>query len=747
MERQVIFRDRQEVQAEDLNNLQNWCDEALQHVIVDAISSEKHFVGFNVSARSATEIMVEPGRLYDGTGKVYFLAQSQILSIFQYLPIQDQKWIAVSIYGVEEETDLQPRDFLVDLQTGQTQPQVVAMEKRRKVEIHLSPGLESPTPEKPQPPTGYTLIAYVRLSPSGIQEIIAGTNKLPNLFDTTQKYLQLERWTKLQEPRIASIVSDISGLSRELATKASVHHLIQLAIDMAKVKERLELPDDYVFYGADHFLDERESDTNQSEYSAYIDEGLRPSPEAMQVLGSLRILNPLDPNVKIFSNGTIMPKYEEMPRLQITNYVGQIQINTYQYQTVQTVLRTVQRQRLRYGENRTVCTNSAFWRSGQYDPATGIFRMNEETWEVDPQTRENAISNWGSVRFTRFWYDSYTESYWDTITQTHTINGSIIAQSFLVSYTGWLTSVELYFTSVSTEGNLTLLITEVTRGQPDVSKAMTKIDLAPSALTTGWTRIPLPRPLFLEAGKRYAIVLITSASHRVGYSLGTEYTQGLLLYSQDGQFFTEAAERDLMMRLNFARFTAPVVYCQLEPLQLSGGIHDIDIIFEGITPDATELIFEYQLEGIWHPISRDTAERLRTAPALLPIRVVFVGTIDLMPQINLNTSQVVVQRYGMQFTHFSTTRTLQTGSSNIIVRILVENYKPNKHTVSCNLIVGNNTVNPSSTTYDVVSETARWIEYRFQLSSATTSYKIKLQGSTTDRFDHFHVAARYDIAL
>jgi len=428
MERQVIFRDRQELQAHDLNNLQTWADEALSHVISDAISNENHIVGLTVSARSATEITVSPGRLYVGqTGKVYFLSQEQTISVFSYLPIQDEKWLAVSVYGIEEETDIQPRDFLVDLQTGQTQPQMVAMEKRRKIEIHIASGLESPTPEKPEPPTGYTLIAYVKLNPSGIQTIETSENKkLPNLLKVSQRVSNLEAWTKAQEPRIASIVSDIAGISKELSQKASLQQIIQLAMDMANVKERLELPDNYVFYGADHFLDLSETDTSPSDYSAEVYEGVRPAPAAKQNLGRLKILNPLDPNVKIFPNGAILPKFQEVVRLQIGDYKGSIQINAYQYQTTQVVQRTIQRQRIVYGEQRTVCTNSAFWQSGRYDPATGIFRRGDETWEVSPNTRQNALINHRPVRLTRFWYTTYEEPYWDVITITHTINGSII---------------------------------------------------------------------------------------------------------------------------------------------------------------------------------------------------------------------------------------------------------------------------------------------------------------------------------
>ena len=39
MERKVIFRDRQEFQGADVNNIQEFIDETLQNVITDALTN------------------------------------------------------------------------------------------------------------------------------------------------------------------------------------------------------------------------------------------------------------------------------------------------------------------------------------------------------------------------------------------------------------------------------------------------------------------------------------------------------------------------------------------------------------------------------------------------------------------------------------------------------------------------------------------------------------------------------------
>ncbi|MBZ9576729.1 hypothetical protein [Modicisalibacter sp. MOD 31.J] len=750
MEKQVIYRDRQELQATDLDNTQQWGDDALSHVIHDAISGERHYTGMSVSSSSATELNIAAGRLYDGSdGRVYTIDAPQIKSVFGLLPLQDEKWLAVSVVGQEIETNLEPRDFLVDLQTREVEPQTVAMQRARVAEVHIAQGLESPTPEKPEPPTGYTLIAQVRLNSSGIQEIVlAETRRLPNLHQVAGRLGTVEGWITTAEPRIAHIQSDIAGLADGLNRRATIEQAIQLGMDMAKVKERLELPDDYVFYGADHYLDARETDDSPADYSAYLDEGIRFAPGATAT-SQLAIDNPLDGAASLSDDGFLLPRFDEQPRLRLETRAGEMTINQYQYQTVETVRRTMTRQRIRYGATRTVCTNSSFWRSGNYDIASGIFSKDGETFEVkdDHGNRDGpgGLTHW--VRITQFWADDYEEPYWDAETTTHTVQGSIIGQTFLSAQTGWHTSAELYFTSVANDGAVTVMLTAVKNGQPNMDRVLAAATLTADGLAAGWQRIPWDRPVFIEAGKRYALVVTSGGAHRVGFAKGTEYTQGILCYSQDREFFIEASDRDLMMRLNFAKFRAPRVAIQLKALELAGGIHDIDMLFQGFTPDGTELAFEYRIGGVWYTIEAGTAEALDVSPALLPLRVVFTGTTDLMPGLQLNGSQVKLAQHGTAFRHYSTERTLDTPSDTLIVRTLVEDYVPDVHTVDVALIVDGTAVAATGQITERVDGRSHWLESRFTLDAPATAYAIRIDGATTDPFVGFHVAERYDIAL
>jgi hypothetical protein len=749
MEKQVIYRDRQELQAADLNNTQAWADEAQRHLVSDAITPERQFVGLTVTARSATEIEVAPGRLYDGqSGRVFAIESAQVHSVFAMLPLQDQKWLAVSAFGQEEDTDIQPRDFLIDLQTREVEPEAVAMQRRRVAVVHIAQGLESPTPERPEPPTGYTLLAHVRLSPTGVQEVVLATSrKLPNLFAVEQRLRAAEGWITSAEPRIAHIMSDIAGLASDLSTRASLEHVAQLGIDMAKIKERMEIPDDYVFYGADHYLDARESDTAHPAYSAEAFEGIRPPVMASQT-GELALLNPMDPEARVSAAGLLLPAFDEITRLRMETRAGEITINQYQYQTFNAVQRTISRERVRYGETLTYCTNSSFWRSGVYDPVTGILRRGNETWQVAPEDRAAALGH-AFVRVTRVWIDRWEEPYWDVVTETHTVQGSVLAQTVLMAQTGWLTSLEVFVTSADPSGGLTVLVTEAALGQPDVAKVLARATLAPGVVTAGWLKVTLPDPLLVEAGKRYAIVLASGAAHRVGFTNGTEYTQGLLMYAQDGAYFTAAAERDLMLRLNFARFASPRAVVQMQPLQLAGGIQELDMLYESATPAGCSLVWEYQTGGLWRPVTVNNPPQFGGA-ALVPLRAVFIGTSDLMPAIRPGTAQVTVRRRGTAFTHISTPRTLATPSQNVRVRLLLEDFdpaSPSGHAVGCQLIVGDSVVDPSSSRDEIVDGRSRWREYRFALASPVTSYRIRIDGHGVTSAYPWHVAERYDLAL
>ncbi|MCA1987612.1 MAG: hypothetical protein LDL07_00500 [Desulfarculus sp.] len=758
MERQVIFRDRQEAQALDLNNVQLFSDQSLRHLISDAITGESMFVGLVVSAPSATELQVASGRLWSGaTGLVYRKDQAETVSVFSQLPVSDQRWLAVSVIGQEIESDIQPRDFLIDLDTGQTEPRAVAMELRREVVVHIQPGLESADPQKPEPPTGYTIIAHVRLNTSGVQEIVLAENKrLMRLFEVWQATLANAAWIAQATPKIASLISDIANLYHRLARIKAPVNINEIAADVALLKDLAQLPDAYASYAGDSFLSPAESDTAHPEFYARVEEGIR-FPWAGQTERQPALFNPYETAVKNH-DGLILPAYVHVARVQVVDgYKGSLAISQYTYEehVLKQGVRTVQR--VRYGPTREVCTNGAGWQQGMEDYVTNVFGGSPSGWQALEEYGQHGDHRW--LRLREYWIDTVQETYWYTEVVEHVIQGAQIAQTFLNSQNGWLTRIGLQFDKAGADGVIHLHLCEVTLGMPDKRRCIgaTSVAAADLRIRPNETVFTFPQPVYLEAGKRYALVLTTGGDHHVATVHGTYMTNGTLFHSTDGAYYVGDHERDLMMRLYYAQFANVRTIAELEPLDLASGIADLDLLMEAIVPDSTQLVIEYQKpgDGVWHPVAAGTAGQLLGLPAMLKLRTVFVGSQDLMPGFALSGSRFQAARPATNFRHLSTQRILSAPSEDIDVILDLQAWDETKHTCTCQLKAGGVTYEPTSVSDQPRSEpffgqviplTRRTFNFTPAPGVGIEQYQIQVEGTTTTALACFHVARRMDVA-
>jgi hypothetical protein len=754
MERQVIYRDRQEVQAADFLNQQKFTDEAIQHLVLDAITAERMFVGLMVTAPSQTELQIAPGRLWVGDqGKVYRKDQAETLSIFSYLPVQDKRWLTVSVIGQEQETDNQSRDFLIDLQSGQTEPSAVSMESQRVAVTHITTGLESSDPQQPEPPTGYTVIAKVLLDTSGVQGIELAVNKeLMRLFDVWQQAKTNAAWISLMAPKIATLISDLARLAKMIKGLAYMDMLTELARDVAHLKDLSNLPDGYVAYGGDVFLDESESDTANGQYYARVEEGIR-FPWAGQTEVQPDLFNQYATEVENFA-GLILPAHTDVVRLDVTDdYSGSLSIGQYQYQTQEMRTGTRTRRRVRYGPSRNVCTNGVNWNRGQYDAVNGVFEAGGTTYKVQDRYGEHNGHYW--LRVQEYWVDTWTETYTYWATVDHQINGSQIAQTFLNAQNGWLKQIDLYFDEVGADGLVQMHICETDLGQPNRNRCLgsTLVDAADLKKRPTATPFVFEQPIFLEAGQRFAILITTAGDHSVATVEGTEYTNGTLFYSTDGAYHQGDFTKDLMMRHWYAKFTNVHTTVELTTISLSEGIADLDLLAEAIIPDSTDLVIEYQKEGTgtWFALVPETAEQLLGLPAMLHLRAVFNGTADLMPGYCVDGSRLQANRPATTFKHISTQRNLATASEDIDVILQLEAWDNTKHTCTVKLLSGASTYTEASVDDVVIADAdlptiRRTVNFTPEPGTGITDYQIQIEGTTTTALEVFHVASRADVA-
>ena len=396
---QVQIHSNQQMALGDVMKLQSFVDDTFQHLIMDAITNERLYVGLTISEFTPTQIQIAAGRLWDGpTGKIYDLAEAHTVSVQTNLPVADERWLAVSVVGQQVDAAQTVVSILIDAENEDWESQTEYTEKHRQAAVHITAGIEAPDPQKPTVPTGYLLIGYVRLTTTGVAEIQMAENQiLKSLWEVYQQVLGHQVMLDVIEPKISTLISDLAQLAKQIRGTAYQDMLMNLAQDVGHLKDLAELPDSYSLYGGDDYLDDSESDTGNAEYLARIDEGIRFA-WAGQTEQQPALFNTYDASVTDF-DGLILPAGQKVVRLNITDgYAGGLSISQYQQQTH--TMKTGQRQkrRIRYGPTRKVCTNSNNWRNGKKSPVGSVFEANGATWVVKERWGEHSGHWWMRVQ-------------------------------------------------------------------------------------------------------------------------------------------------------------------------------------------------------------------------------------------------------------------------------------------------------------------------------------------------------------
>lgn len=766
MERIVIYRDRQELQSGDLNNTQEFARGSIDHIVKDAVEPGKGYVGFAATKTAATEVTLSAGRLYS-TGEVYDRDENVVLDLFNALPLITRRRVAIVTYGQSVDTDVQPRDFLIDAEAGTTEPQSVAMENLRRAEVSSIVGIEGPDPGYPTTDANVTVIAYILLDTTGVigvEQWVA--TQLPNLRAVANRVSTLENWRGQISGQVDTLRTDLSAMADRFGAVALKNEVVELTQQLSALREKVYEPGAYIYYGSDHFLDEEGSNSAASGYDAIVGEGIRFNVAGTQT-SALALLNPNNVFVQS-ATGFVLPKFSHGLRLDLTGYTGETRMAQYTFQTSEVRQLSRTRERRRYGPARTVCTNSTWWRQGTYDMTAGVFRWGGETWQVTnglpdrmPNGQRIANGNIHWVRLSRFWLDIYVEPYWERVTTTTAINGQQVAQTFLNSQDGWLSQVGLFFSRKGATGDVNLLVCETMFGMPDLSRVLSRTTIPVASIKVGAnsggaglpslveTQVAIP-PTYLVAGRRYAVVAITTGDHYIAMTnRDNGVVQGTFFVSNDGAFFAGNLVDDLKMRLYFAKFERTRVSIEMTALQLAGGILDIDVLNEGITPPACRTDFEVQVNGAWVPLDGAPAgPNLSGLPAILPLRVTLTGTTDLMPGLGLTGSQAIVSRAKTSFTWIGKTRVL--GSATTSVKIITDLQAFDEADHDCTVTLRTGTTLAVTETADVVQDeplpdgTIRRTS-TFNIASASR-YEVRIVGSTVSAANTFHIAELIEFA-
>lgn len=752
MERTVIFRDGMDNDPADFTNLQSFARLSLDHVVGDAVTAQRRYAGFASSKTAVADVEIAPGRLYSA-GQVYARADVVAKSFLTSLPVASKKVVLVVAYGQEIETDQRPREFLLNEETGASQPRVVAMESAREAVIAFASGTESPDPTDPIVGANVLPVARIILTPTGVASItMLAENALPSIEQLSARADDLDLFKDSTGPQIGALGSEIATLREGQAGLVARETYGRALARLAVLEAKNGVPSAAVDSQADYFLDGSRTDATFAGYDTKRQEGIR-LPVAASAMSVLALFDPLDPRARM-ADGVLFPAHTYDQRLSVGPQSGEIQASAYSYQANEMVQQSMSRTRLRYGPEFTVCTNSAWWATGAYDNASETFAKAGEVFQQVGDDIQYADQHAVNKRFQQVWEDSYTEAYWTQVTVTKNVPGAQIAETFLNANGGWLGRVGLTFTRLAAAGAITIAICETERGAPNLDKTISVTTFDKAQLALGANKLEIQR-CWLKGGTRYAIIITTAADHWLATTGGENFPQGTLFYVLDGAYQQGDGTRDLVFSLDFLKFPQSRAVINLQPLQLAGGLTAIDILAESVVPGSCDLTYEIQLGGgVWTPLAAADTSVLGAGgniPGLVSLRAVFTGTPDAMPVVKLPTSRVIVSRPKLAAMHMSTIRLLPgAGSTSIRVIERLEYFDAAHHTANVRLRTGagfGTLVNASSYVDLIQPDGAVERTWIFNLGAAVTQYRIQTDIGTDNALRTFHVAWRKDYAL
>lgn len=762
MQKQVIFRDRQELQAQDLNNVQSFTAGSFDTLVADTVTNDRRYAGLAVAQTSNAEVQVGTGRMYDA-GQVYVSDVPVTKDLLTNLPVASKRIVAVIAFGQTTEIDTQPRSFVIDLTTDTTEPQVVPMQSWRKAAVDFIAGLESVDPQVPAIPAGAVHIANVTLGTTGVVVVDqVDATRVPSLHTLGSRTASLEGFRAAVGSQVEALSTTVSGLQSRTSEKANISAVLALKQSIARLRRELGLPAGVADYGYDDFKDPSRSEKTHPGYSAHVS-GVLLFPYETPASGSLDLFNPTDPNAVRTATGLLFPRYEPALMLQTQGYVGGAALSSFQITSFET--RTIRRTVTRRHTGRRY-DGVAFDTLERRDTSYEAYRVVRHNRHYDERHLPEIMSDLeeeqrqGDIQNLHIRYREYSHSTTREITEyrrqevTNTISGAIMAQTFVAPRTAWLARIGLRFDSLTPSGDVTVLLTRTVRGRPDqravlASSTVAVTDLRDNRIETAFDIGPVE----LEAGERYALIMASNGGHIVALSGETPILQGAIFYGQDGQWVPRNPGQGLLVSLYAARFLEPHVELRLMDQTRTGGITDLDIVTRELLPEGTDVDYEVQVGGQWVPL--DEAGPLVTArPSTVPLRVIMSGTTDAMPAIELQADAVTVAQPATTMTHYSTPRVLPAPSGHITVALTVGFWIPGAHTLDVTLedITNSTTLSPESASDSVLDEldTGLFVvrkTFVFTPGTPTSEYRIKISGEdTSGTISPFSVFDRLDYA-
>lgn len=747
----------------DFQNLANLPRAAQDALIRTAVSGDAAscYAGAAVSKTGTTKVSIaapfflfKNGALYsDDTG-------DNELDLLQYMPTSgNRRIIAILLQAQTIDTDTQPRDFEIDgsVFPPLMSPQPTATINWRRAVIAPQIGDQAPSPNRPVVDAANTVIAWVTLSSTEIVQVEQSiSNRLNTLRVVDGRLKDIEAWRAQAEPTIEGLKTDVAKLLAAGAQKLDRKMVGYMLEQLARVSEKAGLPDGYSYSKADYFLDTEDSDLTHLQYVAKAEEGVRFADDN-STTDALALLTPGDTNIQTSASGIVLPKYSTKALLSIVGKDAEVALANGGSQTVNYVLKTISKTRVRYGAPFLVCTNAQWWASGRYDSVAGVFYATDGlSYSVEfAEQHPSGNPNHSIKRLRQIFVDTYEEPYWAATVVPASYNGQVGGNTFMMPRSGWIVGFRIGFSRIDAGGgDVRLGLCELLEnGEPNY-KACLAVTTVPHASLKVYPTLTdfMIDPVYGQGGKRYGWFVITPGNHWLAMVEGNKYAQGSYFVSTDGVWSQGNIAQDACFEMLVADFITPRLTLNLNNWNLSGGITGIDVLAKQVVPEGTSITYEVQIGGAWVSFAEVASGNspLYGLPAALNARLVFNGTTDLMPGIKLNESYVTLSRPRTSGVHITKARTAPANVDEVHAVLVLEHYDEVNHDLTCKLLVGAGyatEVNPTATTDEVLPDGSVRRTFVWTGLTPTTTWKRKTVFSTTSALSVFLVSSATDISF
>jgi hypothetical protein len=745
----------QELTASDVNAMQVAQQQTVDAVVASGLGVVEAYTGLGITQQSATDIQMATGR-YWKNGLRYLHDGNETISLLAQLPTTGNKRIvSIAVNGAENETDSDTRRFLVDATPGQetSEPRPTSTRVRRQLAYSLIAGAQGPVAVNPSIPAGNLEIARVQMNEAGIVSItMVAANRLTTMAALEALYNSINVAFTKTRGDVASLRSDLSDLATQIKAKANQARVDLLASTVSSLAHRMNVAGVRVGLNRDTLQDDDLTDTAFALYAAVADFGGIRFPNAAEAQAYPLMLNPYDPGVQTTTGGLTLPKFTENAR--ITNDDADFSIRPMDATSASYTFRQLglPRTSIYYGpfsDRDWVRFDQAQLPTVKViDPDLYVLESLpslDANWRLQTMVRSRGAAK---IRVDEPFPPIHTANVVKT--------GAAVAQVFLNSRLGWLTSIGIGFKTVALDGIIVnvAICGVLPSGAPDLSNTLaitSVVDLLDYGVD-GFTYVPI-EPVLLRPGERYAAVFVTAGGHTIGMSDAQRNMMGGIFHYLDGSAFapTMIPDRDLTLSFRFAEFANSRTVLTLSPLTLVGGIENFKADLTAYEPNGTSITIEGQVGGVWRPFDTADLTALATAPNLIPLRMVFKGSSYAMPAVWLPHSRLVGFRRADAFRHISKVITNGGTSTAFTLRLRLRNYRAAVHTLTASLLsgAGYTTVTAAaSTSYDkdYFANGDDLMIFTFA-PSAISSFRWRLDGSTTAHGETFQITERTDVEV